>query len=119
MGGGLIVSPQIDLSLKFVHDLFIPGTRHWNEELVDRNFIPSEANCIKSNSMSFRASKDLLIWPLTPDGSYTVRSAYRMLAMASHDALPGTSNPDVSKQLWSGFGSCRCQIRLGTSCGGL
>nr|POE71286.1 putative mitochondrial protein [Quercus suber] len=100
--GGLIVSPQRDLSLKVVQDLFIPGTRHWNEELIDRNFIPSEAICIKSIPVSAQASKDLLIWPLTSGGSYTVRSAYRLLA-ASHDALPGTSNPDGLKQLWSGI----------------
>nr|XP_023918102.1 uncharacterized protein LOC112029645 [Quercus suber] len=66
MGGGLIVSPQRDLSLKFVHDLFIPGTQLWDEELIDINFIPLEANCIKSIPVSFRTSKNLLIWPPNP-----------------------------------------------------
>ncbi|KAK7837048.1 putative ribonuclease h protein [Quercus suber] len=60
-------------------------------------------NCIKSISVSIRASEDLLIWPQTPDGSYTVRSAYRMLAMASHNAQLGTSNLNTSKKLWSGI----------------
>lgn len=76
------------------------GTR---TKSIDKNFFPSEANCIKSIPVSFQASEDLLIWPFSPDGSYTVRSAYRLLATASHDALPGTSNPDGLKQLRSGI----------------
>lgn len=33
-GGGQIVSPQLDLSLTTVKDLFIPHTKIWNKELI-------------------------------------------------------------------------------------
>lgn len=54
-GGGKILSPQRDPALAVVKDLFIPGTKCWNEELIDRNFIPSEAVCIKSIPVSIQA----------------------------------------------------------------
>ena len=45
--GGKILSPQLDPSLTVVKDLFILGTKCWNEELIDRNFFPSKVECIK------------------------------------------------------------------------
>ena len=38
-------------------------------------------------------AEDVLIWPLSPSGSYSVRSAYRMLMEAETSALPSSSSP--------------------------
>ena len=69
----------MDLSLNVVHDLFLPGTTLWNEELLDVNFYPWEAEAIKNIYISQIETVDALIWPHTSDGEYSVRSAYRLL----------------------------------------
>ena len=42
-------------------------------------FLPWEAEMIQWIPVSEGYVEDLLIWPLTPDGNYSVRSTYRML----------------------------------------
>ena len=45
-------------------------------------------------------AKDVLIWPLSPSGSYSVRSAYRMLVEAENFALPSSSSSMSSNKIW-------------------
>ena len=37
--------------------------------------------------------EDVLIWPLSSSGSYSVRSAYCMLMEAENSILPSSSSP--------------------------
>nr|POE61712.1 heterogeneous nuclear ribonucleoprotein 1 [Quercus suber] len=46
-GSGCVISPQQDQSLQVVSDLFLLDTRRWDEELLDCNFYPWEAEVIK------------------------------------------------------------------------
>ena len=78
-GGGKVLSPQWDPSLQVVCDLFLPGSRIWNEELIDQSFYSWEAKIIKSIPVSKYVAADALIWPLSSNGEYTVRSAYKLL----------------------------------------
>ena len=100
-GGGRILSPQMDLSLNVVHDLFSPGTTLWNEELLDVNFYPWEAEAIKNIYISQIETADALIWPHTFDGEYSVQSAYRLLVTTQQQDQPGVSNTEVGKDLWN------------------
>ena len=49
-------------------------------------------------------AEDTLIWPLTNDGDYSVRSAYRMLVSAESILLPSSlvsgNNGLVWKKIW-------------------
>ena len=83
-GGGRILSSQRDLSVNMVHDLLLPGTNLWNEELLELNFYPWEAEAIKNIHVSNHEAADALIWPYTADGVYSVRSASRLLAATQH-----------------------------------
>ena len=47
--------------------------------------------------------EDLLIWPRTPYGMYSVKSAYQLLATENLQAQAGFSNPEVGKHLWNGI----------------
>ncbi|XP_075657295.1 uncharacterized protein LOC142627336 [Castanea sativa] len=58
---------------------------------------------IKVIPVSERWVKDLLIWPLTPDGNYSVRSAYCMLMDEVSCQEPSTSSPEESQQVWKGI----------------
>ncbi|KAK9998718.1 hypothetical protein SO802_018321 [Lithocarpus litseifolius] len=99
---GKVLSPRLDQSLDVVQDLFIPGTKTWDSEIIDRLFLPWEAECIKSIPLSDHQHSDLLIWHYTPDGCYSVRSAYRFLAVAQSQDQPSSSNIEASKRLWKG-----------------
>ena len=43
---------------------------------------------------------DILIWPLTVDGDYSVRSAYRMLVDNGNQSLPSSSAPNGDGSMW-------------------
>lgn len=75
-GGGGVLSLQLDPSLQVVSDLFLPGSKNWNEALIDHNFYPWEAELIKTVTVSQYVAVDALIWPLSSDGEYTIKSAY-------------------------------------------
>ena len=46
-------------------------------------------------------TENVLIWPLSPSGSYGVRSAYRMLMEAETSALPpSSSSPMSTHSIW-------------------
>nr|POE60452.1 hypothetical protein CFP56_55256 [Quercus suber] len=75
-----IISPRNNSTVSHVKDLFYPGIRIWDSGLLERMFVPWEAELIKIIPVSEGCVEDLLIWPLTPDGNYSVRSAYCTLA---------------------------------------
>ena len=100
-GGGQIVSPQRDPSLITVKDLFIPDTRVWNKEIIEQNFLPWEAESIQGIPVSLYSMEDLLIWPNTTDGSYTVKGAYQLMAAESRAALPSPSATGGCKAFWN------------------
>nr|POF19639.1 hypothetical protein CFP56_39087 [Quercus suber] len=49
--------------------------------------------------------EDLLIWPRTPDGLYSVKSASQLLANKHKQAQAGSSDVEAGKCLWNEFGS--------------
>ena len=102
-GGGRILSSQRDISLNMVHDLFLPGTNLWNEELLDLNFYPWEAKAIKNIHVSNIEAADALIWPHTSDGVYSVQNTYRLFAATQHQDQPSSLDLEVGKGLWNGI----------------
>ena len=102
-GGGKIASPNFNPSLSTVKDLFIPGTKVWNKEPIEQNFLPWEAERIHSIPVSHFPMEDLLIWPLTTDGNYSVKSAYQLLSSESRSALPSSSETEGCKHFWNGI----------------
>nr|POE63780.1 hypothetical protein CFP56_26606 [Quercus suber] len=85
----------------------MPGTKRWDEELIDRNFYPWEAAVIKGNLVSQVVEVDTLVSPLMSDGTYSVQSAYRLYAEFSQQALPSSSNAEGGKGLWNGIWKLR------------
>jgi hypothetical protein len=65
--------------VQHVDELFLPGTRTWDEDLVRQSFIPSDANEILKIRPGLRMVEDTLAWSHEKFGMYTVRSAYRLL----------------------------------------
>ncbi|XP_050241121.1 uncharacterized protein LOC126690018 [Quercus robur] len=95
---GRVISPKLASIVTCVKDLFYPGTRIWDPGLLERTFVPWEAELIKNIPVSEGWIEDLLIWPLTPDGHYSVRSAYHMLFEDESRQEPGSSSSKNSHQ---------------------
>ena len=97
-----MISPKLGGGLDKVCDLFYPNTKVWNVELLDTSFYPWEADVIKRIYVSSLCHEDCLVWPWSPDGSYTVKSAYHMLANEALNSSPSSSN-GMSKKIWNGI----------------
>ena len=97
-----MISPKLGGGLDKVCDLFYPNTKVWNVVLLDTSFYPWEADVIKRIYVSSLCHEDCLVWPWSPDGSYTVKSAYHMLANEALNSSPSSSN-GVSKKIWNGI----------------
>ena len=70
---------------------------------MDEVFLLWEAELIKRIPVSEWWVEDLLIWPLTPTGDYSVRSAYRMLETNARSLSPGTSSSEGQSKVWKGI----------------
>lgn len=83
-----------------VCDLFSPNTRTWDPGKVASCFLPWEAEKVRGIYVSEEGVKDTLIWPLTHNGDYSVRSAYCLLVEAENLSLPSFSSPITTQSVW-------------------
>ena len=81
----------------------------WKSELVRQVFLPHEANIICGIALSASLPVDKLVWALTVNGHFSVRSAYKLaremgLRANSGELSDGTRLKRFWKQLW------RCNV---------
>ena len=93
--------------MQIVCDLFLPSSRIWNEELIDQSFYSWKVEIIKSIPVSKYAAADALIWHLSTNGEYTVRSAYKLLVGLQLQGQASSSNVEVGKSLWNNIWKLR------------
>lgn len=86
-----------------VHDLFLPGFKRWNEELIDLSFYHWDAEVIKGIPVSQFVDLDTLVWPSSLDGVYSIWSAYKLFVAIIRQKLPSPSSMEVGKGLWHGI----------------
>ena len=56
--------------------------------------------------------EDLLIWPLTSNGNYSVQSAYRMLETNARILSPCNSSTDGGSKVWKGIWKIKTPDRI-------
>ncbi|CAN1755524.1 Putative ribonuclease H protein At1g65750 [Linum perenne] len=77
--GSWIVSPMVEgLEHLVVNDLIVPGMPEWDEGLLGDLFSARDIESILFMTPPASNEKDRIIWGLSRDGRYTVRSAYRL-----------------------------------------
>ncbi|KAK9999046.1 hypothetical protein SO802_018649 [Lithocarpus litseifolius] len=99
-----IISPRANTSVIRVCELFVPHTKIWDPGKLALCFLPWEAEKVSQIQVCSDGEEDVLIWPLTADGEYSVRSAYHLLVAAEECLAPSSSslahNHTVWKQIW-------------------
>ncbi|KAG2562686.1 hypothetical protein PVAP13_8KG400101 [Panicum virgatum] len=108
--GALKLKPllrQEHVIVEQVDELFIQGTRRWNEDLVRDSFVPWDAEEILKIKAGVRMVEDTVAWNYERTGIYSVRSAYRLLKAderqkeASAGNKSGSSYADgIWNKLW-------------------
>lgn len=73
------MSSRTDASINTVSDLFHPNSKAWNSNLIESLFCPWETTVINRIHVSEVSNVDTLMWPLTPDEEYSIKTAYRLL----------------------------------------
>ncbi|CAN1172882.1 hypothetical protein LINPERHAP2_LOCUS30336 [Linum perenne] len=62
-----------------VCDLFIPGLREWDVEMIQMLFHERDAAAIIGIPIMTNAGSDRRVWHFSRKGGYTVRSGYRLI----------------------------------------
>ncbi|XP_026459958.1 uncharacterized protein LOC113360696 [Papaver somniferum] len=90
------------VSFTFVCDLFYPGTRVWNEQIISAIFDVEDSNAILSMYVP-DTGEDYLIWKPDRRGKFSVKSAYNALCAEDvNNAIIGDTIPtEVWKTLWN------------------
>ncbi|TVU26789.1 hypothetical protein EJB05_29353, partial [Eragrostis curvula] len=76
------LKPRVRLEeaqVAMVNELFIPGTRVWNQILVKESFIAMDAEEVLKVMPPIHGDSEFYAWAFEKNGYYSVRSAYRVL----------------------------------------
>ncbi|CAN1321508.1 Putative ribonuclease H protein At1g65750 [Linum perenne] len=82
-----------------VSELWIPGTRSWDEELLEELFLPDDVEAILRITPSTEQEHDTMIWHVSQDGEYSVKTAYKEEMKREHSREP-LSVQGPWKKLW-------------------
>lgn len=89
--------------------------RHcWSKEVIDANFLPREAAIIKAIPLIYGECEDVITWPMTNDGVYSVRSSYHLLLNMALNEQPKSSDLSSTKRLWKGIWRLKVPNRVKT-----
>ena len=97
-----VITPRLFLHADTrVADLLDSEKGEWRTEVIDTVFLPHEADSIKSIPISARLPPDKLIWSETPNGLFTVRSAYKLAVnLLSLPNKGATSDASKVRSFW-------------------
>ena len=76
-----VISPRTITTVNQVSELFVPHTKTWDPGKLALWFLPWEAEIVSQIQVCMVREEDVLIWPLTTDGEYSVRSAYHFFGV--------------------------------------
>ena len=95
-----IISPQANTSTNWVCELFVPHTKIGDPGKLALCFLPWEAEIVSQIQFCTNGEEDVLIWPLTVDGEYSVQSAYHLLVAVEDCLAPSSSSLAHDHAVW-------------------
>ena len=76
-------------------------TKRWRTEIIDHVFNEQEAETIKNIPLCSINQMDVLVWPFTPSGNYSVKSGYRFLFENSTQPQRTEQAAGLWNKIWS------------------
>ena len=107
-----VVSPRSNSHVTWVSELFLPNSKSWDVELLNNIFYPWEAEEISRIHVSPYCQTDAYVWPLTSNGDYSIRSAYKMLVSEVMASVQASSSTDNSAKVWKGVWRIRTPNKI-------
>ena len=97
-----VISPPVGLPLEaWVCELIDPNSGTWRTELVQRIFLPHEADEICNIALSSKLPEDKQVWAQTNNGRFTMRSAYKIaMELASESCVGAASDDSKQRRFW-------------------
>nr|POF24578.1 putative ribonuclease h protein [Quercus suber] len=113
--GGVVVSPRDFLGNDALVSVLIDRDHHgWVTDAIDSIFLPHDSSLIKAIPFSLNDCEDKIFWPHNADGSYSVRSGYRLLSEDDSKDSPSVSDLAPTKRLWKGIWGLKVPNRVKT-----
>ncbi|XP_075664873.1 uncharacterized protein LOC142634467 [Castanea sativa] len=76
-------------------------SREWNVELLKNSLAPFLVHKILSIPICKTAQEDMLVWPRSRCGSYTVKTGYQLLYELENSEDASSSNSALTKAFWN------------------
>ena len=83
-------------------ELIDPNSGWWNLGLIDQCFYPPDAQIIISLPLCITPQTDSFVWPAEKNGSYSVKSGYKILCEEQQLGGPLTEATKAQRNLWKG-----------------
>ena len=111
--GNVITPKPAEGQSEMVADLINAKTGEWRTLLVKDTFLPHEAEAILSIPLSPLNQADSLVWGKTPNGCFSMKSAYRVAVKCLVDLerveeVAGCSDSSRMAQIWKSIWSIQC-----------
>lgn len=114
-----VISPKVQIrgGGEMVSSLMDDKGRGWNTDLIRSSFLPHEAEVILGIPISPMAPENSQVWTKTPNGTFTVNSAYKVAYKLLKEAKSKNLSPECSdnskmQALWKGIWNLKCQSRI-------
>ena len=109
-----VITPARVLNVDATVDSLIDlNLMKWNVNLLKEIFVPRDVEVIQQIPLSLRKPCDKLIWTGTPNGKFTVKSAYNLLLGEANSSLGSSSSGgSLDRYLWSNIWSSQVQPKI-------
>ena len=98
-----MISPRTSLGTNaLVAELIHPVSSWWDSRIIDSNFLPFEAQRIKAIPISSVTLEDILLWLMSSNGTYSVKTRYKAPCEESLEGSASGSGSGVGSSHWSG-----------------
>ena len=94
-----------------VSALIDPATKKWDLSMLNGLFTTQEVELISSIPLCPNAVEDVVVWPFTPSGNYTVKSGTRFLT-SDQAPLQNVINAQPEKEVWKLIWSLNVQSKV-------
>ena len=110
------MDPSIGNGVK-VASLIVQERAEWDVALIRCTFLPHEAEAILSTPISPMNPSDSQIWAKSPNGIFTVKSAYRIASkylvdIKGREESPGCSNNSKMTAIWKVIWNLQCPNKV-------